>query len=523
MNGAQALIRTLVDAGVDVCFTNPGTSEMHFVAALDDVPEMRAILGLFEGVVTGAADGYGRMADRPAATLLHLGPGSATASPTCTTPGGRACRSSTSSATTRRTTSSTTRRSSPTSTRSPRNVSGWVRRPTQTEDLAARRGRRGGGGDRARPARSRRSSSPPTCRGARARRRRRPCPSRRGATVADDVVERVAKVLRPASRACCCSAGAAAARPRLACRQPRSPRPPAPSCSPRRSRPRLERGAGVPASTGSVPAGVRRRAARGHAPPRPRRRQVAGRRSSPIPARRATSCPTAARCTCSPAPADDVVGALDHLADAVGGRRASRCWRRRAGPTARRARSPARPSPPRVGALLPEGAIVVDEAATVGHLGRRRDRRRARHDWLTLTGGAIGIGMPLAVGRRGRVPDRQVIGLQADGSAMYTLQALWTQAREELDVTTVIFNNRSYAILNLELQRVGATPGPEGARHARPLPARPRLRRRSRRAWASTRCAPRPPRSSPPPSSGRSPSPARTSSRPALSRLTRPG
>src|ERR671919_592133 len=75
MNGAQALIRTLVNGGVDVCFTNPGTSEMHFVAALDSVPEMRSTLGLSEGVVTGAADGYGRMADKPAATLLHLGPG----------------------------------------------------------------------------------------------------------------------------------------------------------------------------------------------------------------------------------------------------------------------------------------------------------------------------------------------------------------------------------------------------------------------------------------------------------------
>src|SRR3954464_433744 len=75
MNGAQALLRTLVDSGVDVCFMNPGTSEMHFVAALDDVPEMRGVLALFEGVATGAADGYARMADRPAATLLHLGPG----------------------------------------------------------------------------------------------------------------------------------------------------------------------------------------------------------------------------------------------------------------------------------------------------------------------------------------------------------------------------------------------------------------------------------------------------------------
>ncbi|MGH9097027.1 MAG: thiamine pyrophosphate-binding protein, partial [Acidimicrobiales bacterium] len=75
MNGAQALIRTLVDQGVDTCFMNPGTSEMHFVAALDDVPEMHTVLALFEGVATGAADGYSRMAGRPAATLLHLGPG----------------------------------------------------------------------------------------------------------------------------------------------------------------------------------------------------------------------------------------------------------------------------------------------------------------------------------------------------------------------------------------------------------------------------------------------------------------
>jgi len=75
MNGAEALLRTLIDSGVEVCFTNPGTSEMHFVAALDRVPGMRCVLGLFEGVVTGAADGYARISGKPAATLLHLGPG----------------------------------------------------------------------------------------------------------------------------------------------------------------------------------------------------------------------------------------------------------------------------------------------------------------------------------------------------------------------------------------------------------------------------------------------------------------
>ena len=116
MNGAQALIRTLVDSGVEVCFANPGTSEMHFVAALDQVPEMRGVLALFEGVVTGAADGYGRMADRPAATLLHLGlgPGQRAGQPAQRPPGPHA-RSSTSSATTPPTTSATTPRSTPTS------------------------------------------------------------------------------------------------------------------------------------------------------------------------------------------------------------------------------------------------------------------------------------------------------------------------------------------------------------------------------------------------------------------------
>ena len=81
MNGARALLQTLVDSGVNVCFANPGTSEMHFVAALDDVPEMRGVLALYEGVATGAADGYARMVGRPAAVLLHLGPGLANGRP----------------------------------------------------------------------------------------------------------------------------------------------------------------------------------------------------------------------------------------------------------------------------------------------------------------------------------------------------------------------------------------------------------------------------------------------------------
>ena len=109
-----------------------------------------------------------------------------------------------------------------------------------------------------------------------------------------------------------------------------------------------------------------------------------------------------------------------------------------------------------VGALLPDGAIVADEANTAGLWLPAATAGAPRHDWLTLTGGAIGQGLPLATGAAVACPDRPVLCLEADGSAMYTISALWTQAREGLDVTTVIFSNRSYDILNMELQRVGA-------------------------------------------------------------------
>ncbi len=109
-----------------------------------------------------------------------------------------------------------------------------------------------------------------------------------------------------------------------------------------------------------------------------------------------------------------------------------------------------------VGALLPDGAIVTDEANTAGIWLPAATAGAPRHDWLTLTGGAIGQGLPAATGAAVACPDRPVLCLEADGSAMYTISALWTHAREGLDVTTVIFSNRSYDILKMELQRVGA-------------------------------------------------------------------
>jgi acetolactate synthase-1/2/3 large subunit len=160
---------------------------------------------------------------------------------------------------------------------------------------------------------------------------------------------------------------------------------------------------------------------------------------------------------------DDVTEALEHLADVVGAEAAG------VAPPARR---PDRPTgalttesiAAAVGALLPEGAIVSDESATSGTFLPAATAGCAPHDWLLITGGAIGQGMPVALGAAVACPDRPVINLEADGSAMYTIQSLWSQAREGADVTTVLFNNRSYAILNMELDRTGAGAGGPKAR-----------------------------------------------------------
>jgi acetolactate synthase-1/2/3 large subunit len=117
-----------------------------------------------------------------------------------------------------------------------------------------------------------------------------------------------------------------------------------------------------------------------------------------------------------------------------------------------------------VGALLPEGAIVADEGNTTGLFVAGMTAGAPPHDWLCLTGGAIGYGMPVATGAAIASPGRKVLNLEADGSAMYTFQSLWTQVRHRLDVTTVILNNSSYAVLNMELDRVGASAGGEKAR-----------------------------------------------------------
>jgi acetolactate synthase-1/2/3 large subunit len=453
VNGAQALIRTLVGAGVDVCFANPGTSEMHFVAALDDVPEMRGVLTLFEGVATGAADGYARMAGRPAATLLHLGPGLANGlanlhnarrgrTPLVNVVGDHA--------------RSHKRLDAPLESDVDAlagSVSTWVRRSLSPADVAADAAeavvaaQRAPGGiatlilpadvswsDGAEPA--------------------RPLPVRPAPRVPPEPVEDAATALRSGEPAVLFLGGAAVRDDGL-----RAAAQVAAGTGARllgETFPaRMARGAGLP----DVP--------RLPYPPELAIAALAGTRHLILAGATAPvhffgypgvpGQPVPEDCTVHvlAAPGEDAVAALRSLAETV----------------APDARPPAldgqRPEVPDgaltprslaavVGALLPEGAIVVDEANTSGVGLAEMTANAPRHDWLCLTGGAIGDGLPTAVGAAIACPDRPVIGIQADGSAMYTISALWTQAREQLDVTTIVCDNGAYAILEHELSRVGA-------------------------------------------------------------------
>jgi acetolactate synthase-1/2/3 large subunit len=162
-------------------------------------------------------------------------------------------------------------------------------------------------------------------------------------------------------------------------------------------------------------------------------------------------------------PAQDAAASLEKLAAALDAAQAAPALQPAARPSRPRGRLTAAKVCKAVGHLLPERAIVIDEAITSGLLLGTMTAGSPRHDLLTLTGGAIGQALPNAVGAAIACPDRPVLALVGDGSAMYTLQALWTMARERLDVTTIIFNNASYSVLNVELERVGAdaAPGPK--------------------------------------------------------------
>ena len=453
MNGAESLVHTLLASGVDTCFANPGTSEMHFVAALDRIPGMRCVLGLFEGVVTGAADGYARMTDKPAATLLHCGPGLANGLanlhnarrarvPLVNIVGDQATFHRPLDAPLTADTEGFARP-----------VSGWVRTATRAATVGA---------DAAQAVQAARQGQIATLilpsdtswdeGGVVAV----PLPPPPPAQADAGVVDAIARVLRSGEPAMLLMSGLALRAGPLAAA--------AAICAATGARmmaqnanSRVERGAGrTPIERVPYPVDLAVQALAGL------KHLVLVGAAAPVgffayPGKPGRLYPEDCTVHVLARPDQDGPAALSALAEALGARPAPPPAAEK--PQVARGAISSEAMARTLGALMPEGAIVVDESITFGRGLFPYTRGAAPHDWLQLTGGAIGDGLPLATGAAVGAPGRRVITLQADGSAMYTVQALWTQAREKLDVTTIIFSNRKYAILLGELAGVGANPG----------------------------------------------------------------
>jgi acetolactate synthase-1/2/3 large subunit len=464
MNGAESLLRSLVDGGVELCMTNPGTSEMHFVAALDRVPGMRAVLGLQENVVTGAADGYGRMQGKPAATLLHLGPGLANGlanlhnakrahTPIVNVIGDHA--------TTHRhldapLTSDVEAVAAP--------FSHWVRTSTSSrsvgrdaaEAVAVARSQPGQIASLILPADA--SWNEPGIPVKAIAVADAPMPP-------DEIILEIAKRLSRSESATILMSGMALREGALEIAAAIAKYSGARLLTDTFYA-RLERG-GDRAEIGRLPY-FTEQAVETIADASD---LILVHTTAPVgffayPDKPSIIVDPATHVHTLAESEEDAEGALRALAEALGIRGVQRGASRSQAPRPDRPTGELNPLAlaDAIGSTLREDTIVVDESATGGFFLLGSTVSAPSHDWLSLTGGAIGMGMPAATGAALACPDRRVLNIESDGSAMYTLQALWTQARESLDVTTVILSNRSYAILNMELVRTGAAPSKEAER-----------------------------------------------------------
>jgi acetolactate synthase I/II/III large subunit len=466
VNGAESLIRTVAGAGVDVCFANPGTTEMHLVQALDDVGGIRPVLGLFEGVCTAAADGYARMAGRPAMTLLHLGPGMANGianlhnahrgrTPLLSVVGEHA--------------TFHRRRGAPLQSDIEglaRPVSKWVRTPA-TAGAVARDAAEALAAAASAPAGVATLIVPADCAWSEAAGPAEPVPPTPPARVADAAVEAAAAALgsdRPATlllggdalterglRA----AGRVAAATRCHLLAETFPR-------------RLERGGGLPVvpRLPYFPEEATAELAKGAG-------VVLAGATEPIaffgyPGLPSELSPPGMAIDTLADPAQDATEALERLADRLGAAADAPAPPAAVPDAGDAAPADSAPLGPLTAVRIlaahqPEGAIVVDEGLTLSAAYVPASAGAPPHSYLALTGGAIGFGLPCAAGAAIAAPDRPVIALQADGSGMYTAQALWTHAREGLDVTTLICANRTYRILIEELRRAGVEEPQPGA------------------------------------------------------------
>jgi acetolactate synthase-1/2/3 large subunit len=454
VTGAEVLVRTLVACGVDTCFTNPGTSEMHFVAALDRVEGMRCVLALFEGVATGAADGYARMTGRAASTLLHLGPGLANGlanlhnahralSPVVNIVGEHATYH---------------RRHDPPLRSNIEALAGvyssWVQ-SVETPAATAGAAADAVAAALAPPGRistlilpadtawseSSASTASPRAVAARAR-------------VDETCVRAAAESLRKGSAALILNGPLLRTAPLELCGRIAAATG-AELLAPTQV-PRLERGAGR-VFVDRIPYVIESAMKRLHH----LKHVVLVNARVPVaffayPGKPSLLLPPDCDVMTLADPAEDGVDAIERLADALGARQHD-AVREPFNPPALPTGAITLPGLSAViAALMPEQAIVVDESITSGRGLLPATRTSAPHDWLTNPGGSIGTGLPLAIGAAVACPDRKVVCLESDGSGMYTVQGLWTMARERLDVVTVIFNNRTYEILKGEFRHVGA-------------------------------------------------------------------
>ncbi|MDO8433075.1 MAG: acetolactate synthase large subunit [Candidatus Binatus sp.] len=460
MNGAESLIRTAIAAGVEVCFANPGTTEMPLVAALDSVEGLRAILGLFEGVCTGAADGYGRMAEKPALTLLHLGPGFANGianlhnarrarSPIVNLIGDQA---------TWHVGADAPLTSNIVSLATP--VSGWIRSVRSAASLAGAAADAIAVAGHA-PGQIATLIIPSDCQWDPAESAAAPIEAPAPPAVSESAVKQTAQMMRKAMRVAILLGGTAlrerglkaAARivAKSGCNLIAETFPS-----------RVERGVGMPAVDRLpyfpeqaletlkpfdliVLAGAKKPVAFFGYPNLP-----------------SYLVPEGASLANLAEPTDDVPAALEALASELGAPVAVSLPSKAARAERPSGKLDATAAGAAIACTMPERSIVMDEAATTGLPFFNASANAPAHTYLALTGGAIGQGLPCATGAAVACPDRRVIAFQADGSGMYTVQSLWTQARESLNVTTVLCNNHSYRILQVELARAGIKePGPK--------------------------------------------------------------
>ena len=461
MNGAESLLKTFVASGVDTCFANPGTSEMHFVAALDRQPEMRCVLGLFEGVVTGAADGYARMAGMPACTLLHLGPGLGNGIsnlhnarraevPVVNVVGDHAMEHQALDAPLHSDIHGLASA-----------VSGWVHHSKTARQVSE---------DAARAVQASLKSPgqvatlvlPADCAWDESTAPAAPLAPESAPQVPATRIEAIAKLFEARDQG---KIALLLSHPATTGRALKTLEAIASHTGATligdTFLTRIERGQGraqvtrMPYFAESamvelakyqhvIRVGAREPVSFFAYPGRPSRLAPEG-TSFHLFAERHEAIPSA----------------LESLSERLGV------------PDAVTRPSMPRPQAPRgdittagiglaIGATLPENAIIVNEGATAAAGIPEGTAYAAPHDWLDLTGGSIGQGIPNAIGAAVACPDARVLSLNGDGSAMYTIQGLWTQAREGLNVTSVIFANRKYSILQIEFMRTGTVnPGPK--------------------------------------------------------------